>query len=68
MPERIPQAARVEGKAAPPANTAALTALLLRGRGERKITVEFTLPVVARNGFEPRANQASVGGCEQFRF
>ena len=51
MPESVPQAVRVEGKAAPVANAAAPMALLLRGRGDRKITVEFTLPVVLETGF-----------------
>ena len=50
MPERIPQAVQVVGKAAPAVNTAAPTALLLRGRGERKITVEFTQPVSLETG------------------
>ena len=50
MPERIPQAVGVEGKAAPTANAAAPMALLLRGRGERKITVEFSLPVSLETG------------------
>ncbi len=50
MPERVPQAVRVEGKAAPAANAALPTALLLRGRGERKIAVEFTLPVSLETG------------------
>ena len=50
MPERVPQAVHVEGKAAPAAVQAAPMALLLRGRGERKITVEFTLPVSLETG------------------
>ncbi len=50
MPERIPPAVRTAGKGAPAANAAAPTALLLRGRGERRITVEFTLPVSLETG------------------
>ena len=50
VPERVPLAVSNNQKAAPAANAGAPTALLLHGRGERKVTVEFTLPVTLETG------------------
>ena len=64
MPERVPQA----GKGAPPANAVAPMALLLRGRGERKITVEFTLPVSLETGFSRARVKLPSAAASSFVF
>jgi len=64
MPERLPQA----GKGAPAANAGTPTALLLRGRGERRITVEFTHPVSLETGLSRVRMKLPAAAASSFVF